>query len=69
MYRRKQQSGYYGAHRSAEAEQILELGSGIEPDRHRFRWSFQAIHHDLWDTDSARSPCSLIPDGAGEGQP
>ena len=47
---------YYGAHRSAEAEKYSSSVVALDAATGTVRWSFQAIHHDLWDYDVGAQP-------------
>lgn len=47
---------YFGAHRSAAAEKYATSIVALEAATGRVRWSFQTVHHDLWDYDIGSQP-------------
>ncbi len=47
---------YYGAHRTPEAEKYSSSVVALDAATGEVRWSFQAIHHDLWDYDVGAQP-------------
>ena len=57
---------YYGAHRSAQSEKYSSSVVALDAATGTVKWSFQAIHHDLWDYDVGAQPVLVdIPvDGA-----
>jgi quinoprotein glucose dehydrogenase len=50
---------YYGAHRTAEAEKYSTSIVALDATSGEVRWSFQTVHHDLWDYDVGPQP-SLV---------
>lgn len=49
-------SDYYGALRRPFDDQYSSSVVAIDADTGRVRWSFQTVHHDLWDYDVAPQP-------------
>jgi len=47
---------YFGAHRTPEAEKYSNSIVALEIETGSPRWSFQVVHHDLWDYDIASQP-------------
>ena len=50
---------YWGAYRSPGSEKYASSIVAIDSDTGTIRWSFQTVHHDLWDYDVSAQP-SLI---------
>jgi quinoprotein glucose dehydrogenase len=57
---------YWGGNRSAEVEKYTSSIVAVDAETGIPRWSFQTVHHDLWDLDVPAQP-SLVdwPDGKG----
>ncbi|PWW01969.1 quinoprotein glucose dehydrogenase [Hoeflea marina] len=49
----------YGGNRSAEVEAISSSVIALDADTGELRWTYQTVHHDLWDMDVPAQP-SLI---------
>lgn len=47
---------YWGAHRSPGSEKFSSSVVALDAETGKLRWSFQAIHHDVWDYDVAAQP-------------
>ena len=47
---------FYGAGRSAQTDRFSTAIVALDADTGAVRWSFQAVHHDLWDYDLAAQP-------------
>lgn len=47
---------YYGAHRSPQAEKFSSSIVALDASTGEVRWSFQTVHHDLWDYDVGAQP-------------
>jgi membrane-bound PQQ-dependent dehydrogenase (glucose/quinate/shikimate family) len=47
---------YYGAHRSAASEKYSSSVIALDAATGAVRWSFQTVHHDLWDYDVGAQP-------------
>jgi membrane-bound PQQ-dependent dehydrogenase (glucose/quinate/shikimate family) len=47
---------YYGAQRSAQAEKYSTSVVALDAATGDVRWSFQTVHHDLWDYDVGAQP-------------
>ncbi len=47
---------FYGAHRSAASEKYSSSIVAIDVATGKVRWSFQTVHHDLWDYDVPSQP-------------
>jgi quinoprotein glucose dehydrogenase len=47
---------YWGAHRSPGSEKFSSSVVALDAETGKLRWSFQAIHHDLWDYDVSAQP-------------
>lgn len=57
---------YYGAHRSAQSEKYSTSVVALDAATGQVRWSFQAVHHDLWDYDVGAQPVLAdLPDAGG----
>jgi quinoprotein glucose dehydrogenase len=57
---------YYGAHRSALSEKYSSSVVALDALSGTVRWSFQTVHHDLWDYDVGAQPVLVdVPDGNG----
>jgi quinoprotein glucose dehydrogenase len=57
---------YYGAQRRPFDDRYSSSVLAIEAETGKIRWSFQAVHHDVWDYDVSSQPTLLdLPDGAG----
>ena len=52
-------SDYYGAKRRPFDEQYSSSVLALDAETGRVRWSFQTVHHDLWDYDTAPQPVSV----------
>ena len=50
---------YWGSYRSPGSEKYASSIVAIDSDTGEIRWSFQTVHHDLWDYDVSAQP-SLI---------
>jgi quinoprotein glucose dehydrogenase len=50
---------YFGAHRSADAEKYATSVVALDVATGKPRWSFQTVHHDIWDYDVAAQPVLL----------
>ena len=50
---------YYGGQRSPASDRFTTAVAAIEVATGRLRWSFQTVHHDLWDYDLAAQPVSV----------
>jgi quinate dehydrogenase (quinone) len=50
---------YFGAHRSEAAEKFASAVVALDVDNGSVRWSFQTVHHDIWDYDVPSQP-SLV---------
>jgi membrane-bound PQQ-dependent dehydrogenase (glucose/quinate/shikimate family) len=60
---------YYGAHRSPQSEKYSSSVVALDAQTGTVRWSFQTVHHDLWDYDVGAQPVLVdIPVG-GERTP
>ena len=57
---------YFGAHRTPDAEKYSVAVVALDTETGKPRWSFQIVHHDLWDYDAASQPVlvDLPVDGA-----
>ncbi|MBI1340961.1 membrane-bound PQQ-dependent dehydrogenase, glucose/quinate/shikimate family [bacterium] len=58
---------YFGAHRTPEMEQYASSVVAIDADTGVPRWSFQTVHHDVWDWDVPSQPVLVDiprPDGS-----
>jgi quinoprotein glucose dehydrogenase len=56
---------YYGAHRSAQAEKYSSSIVALDATNGAVRWSFQTVHHDLWDYDVGAQPVLVdVPQGS-----
>jgi membrane-bound PQQ-dependent dehydrogenase (glucose/quinate/shikimate family) len=47
---------FVGGHRSAETERFASSLVALDAATGAVRWTFQAVHHDLWDYDLAAQP-------------
>ena len=47
---------YYGAHRTPETDRFTSAVVALDADTGAVRWTFQAIHRDLWDYDLGSQP-------------
>ena len=47
---------YFGSHRSLDAEKYATSSSRSTSPPASLRWSFQTVHHDIWDYDVAAQP-------------
>jgi quinoprotein glucose dehydrogenase len=47
---------FYGINRTPETERFSSAVVALDADTGAVRWTFQAIHHDLWDYDIASQP-------------
>jgi quinoprotein glucose dehydrogenase len=47
---------YFGSHRSPDAEKYATSIVALDVTTGKPRWSFQTVHHDLWDHDVAAQP-------------
>lgn len=47
---------YFGAHRSSDAEKYATSVVALDVATGKPRWSFQTVHHDIWDYDVAAQP-------------
>jgi quinate dehydrogenase (quinone) len=57
---------FWGGHRTDAAEHFSSSIVAVEVDTGRVRWSFQTVHHDLWDYDVPSQPALYdVPDGHG----
>jgi quinate dehydrogenase (quinone) len=57
---------FWGGHRTDAAEKFSSSIVALDVETGRVRWSFQTVHHDLWDYDVPSQPALYdIPDGHG----
>jgi len=57
---------FWGGHRTDAAEHFSSSIVAVEVETGRVRWSFQTVHHDLWDYDVPSQPALYdVPDGYG----
>lgn len=57
---------YFGAHRTPEAEKYSNSIVALDAATGAPRWSFQTVHHDIWDYDIASQPVLVdLPLGNG----
>lgn len=47
---------YWGSHRSVAAEAYASSIVALDAATGRYRWSFQTVHHDVWDYDVPAQP-------------
>ncbi len=47
---------YYGAHRTPETDRFTSAVVALDAETGAVRWTFQAIHRDLWDYDLGSQP-------------
>lgn len=60
---------YFGSYRMEASEQYASSVVAIEGDTGLPRWSFQTVHHDLWDYDVPAQPVLIdLPDENGNKQ-
>jgi quinoprotein glucose dehydrogenase len=50
---------YWGGHRSPQSEKFSSSIVALDAETGELRWSFQMVHHDLWDYDTPSAP-SLV---------
>lgn len=55
---------YYGARRSPESEKFSSSVVALDAATGEVRWSFQTVHHDLWDYDVGAQPVLVDVPGA-----
>jgi membrane-bound PQQ-dependent dehydrogenase (glucose/quinate/shikimate family) len=60
---------YYGGMRSAQEDRFTTAIVALDVATGKLRWSFQTVHHDLWDYDLAAQPVSIDLPGTGGGTP
>ena len=57
---------FYGVNRTPETDRFSSAVVALDADTGAVRWTFQAIHHDLWDYDLAAQPVLVdFPTAAG----
>ena len=57
---------FYGVNRSPETDRFSSAVVALDADTGAVRWTFQAIHHDLWDYDLGAQPVLVdFPTAAG----
>ncbi|MBR0642256.1 membrane-bound PQQ-dependent dehydrogenase, glucose/quinate/shikimate family [Plastoroseomonas hellenica] len=57
---------YFGVHRRPFDERFGSAIVALEIETGRLRWSFQTVHHDIWDFDLPIGPSLVdLPDGQG----
>ncbi len=57
---------YFGGYRQESSEQFASSVVAIDGETGAVRWSYQTVHHDLWDWDVPSQPVLLdIPDANG----
>jgi quinoprotein glucose dehydrogenase len=56
---------YYGGQRSKVSEQYSSSVVALDATTGQPRWSFQTVHHDLWDRDIAAQPVTVDIPSAG----
>lgn len=57
---------FFGGHRTEAAEQYSSSIVALDIETGREEWSFQTVHHDLWDYDVPSQPALFdMPDGEG----
>jgi quinoprotein glucose dehydrogenase len=57
---------YWGLQRTQETERFSSAVVALDADTGKVRWTFQAVHHDLWDYDLAAQPVLIdypLPNG------
>jgi membrane-bound PQQ-dependent dehydrogenase (glucose/quinate/shikimate family) len=47
---------YWGAHRSPESEKHSSSVTALDVETGKQRWTFQTVHHDVWDYDVSAQP-------------
>lgn len=47
---------YYGAHRTPQSDRFSSSIVALDATTGQLRWSFQTVHHDLWDYDVPAQP-------------
>lgn len=58
---------YFGGMRTPEQDRFSSSVVALEAATGRMRWSFQTVHHDLWDYDLAAQPVSVdLPGASGK---
>jgi quinoprotein glucose dehydrogenase len=58
---------FYGAHRTPETDRFSTALVALDAATGAVRWTFQAVHHDLWDYDLASQPVLIdFPTNAGK---
>jgi quinoprotein glucose dehydrogenase len=58
---------FYGAHRTPETDRFSTALVALDATTGAVRWTFQAVHHDLWDYDLASQPVLVdFPTDAGK---
>ncbi len=60
---------YYGAQRTRESEKYSSSIVALEAATGEVRWSFQTVHHDLWDFDAGAQPVLVDVPVAGQTVP
>ncbi len=60
---------YWGAHRTAESEKYSTSVVALDAETGEVRWSFQALHHDVWDYDVGSQPTLVDLEIGGETVP
>lgn len=50
---------YWGAHRSEASEKYASSIVALDAESGALRWSFQTVHHDLWDYDVSAQPTQV----------
>ncbi len=57
---------FWGSRRTDAAERFSSSIVAVDAETGRVRWSFQTVHHDLWDYDVPSQPALYdVPDGHG----
>lgn len=60
---------FYGALRTPAAEKFSTAIVALDAASGKLRWSFQAVHHDLWDYDMPAQPTLIDLEGPGGAVP
>jgi membrane-bound PQQ-dependent dehydrogenase (glucose/quinate/shikimate family) len=60
---------YYGGMRSPEQDRFTTSIVALDVATGKLRWSFQTVHHDLWDYDLAAQPVAVDLPGSGDDTP
>lgn len=60
---------YYGGMRSKELDRFTTAIVALDVATGKMRWSFQTVHHDLWDYDVSAQPVSVDLPGTGGDTP